>query len=102
MNCVNPHPPAGSTVCCASLISRSFHRPAPACGDDTQARLAAAGDQFVGLDRNRDAIVRIETATRQLDGNFTHRGFDCFGSLQSRPVPAQVQICEESFERNET
>jgi hypothetical protein len=30
-------------------------------GDDPGSRLAAARDRFVGLDRDRDAIIRVET-----------------------------------------
>jgi hypothetical protein len=61
----------------------------------TRARLIpAAGDQFVRLDRDRNAIVRIETAARQLGGNLAHRVFDNFGLLD-HAWTILLPLCED-------
>src|SRR5271154_5964087 len=59
--------------------------------NNTRARFAAAGDQLVRLNRDRDAIMRVEATTRQLGGNLTHRGFNhfalrCHGSSSSPQI----------------
>src|SRR5579884_1192143 len=45
-------------------------------GDDAGARLAAAGYQFIGRDRDGNAIVRVESAARQFGGDFADCGLD--------------------------
>jgi hypothetical protein len=42
---------------------------AQAGGDNPGPQCASAGDQFVGLNHDCDAIVRVEAALRQLSGN---------------------------------
>src|SRR6516162_5861060 len=59
--------------------------------DDTRPRCAPAGDQLVGLDRDRDAIIRVEAALRELGGDLADRRFDHF-ALRSHGV--------RSFPRN--
>jgi hypothetical protein len=56
--------------------------------DDARPRCAPAGDQLVGLDRDRNTIVRVEAALRELGGDLADSGFDHFASRSHGSSPS--------------
>jgi hypothetical protein len=52
-----------------------------------RARSAPAGNKLVSFDRDSDAVMRIEAAPRELDGDLADRRFDHFIFQSHGPSP---------------